>query len=230
MAKSERRRARTSTQLLLPFPKHFLIDVSVSRPSAWKGIFAESGNYATTILELGLQQNVDDDVVSETAEKIGAWVVTEDKEFHYEAATGGVFYTNIIFLVGENTLKHEQRLQVVKEVMNEVVNYAYLPGIGETQNYYIIWDLDTGQVRIKAPPTPPPELLRILPALSKSKNGLRNADLRKLWNCSSSTAWRKAACLVREGWLRKARKTKGRRYFRGPKLEEGFRRFISNGT
>jgi len=222
VAKGKRRPARINIQLPLPFPTHFLIDASVSRPSEWKRIFAEKGNDATTVIELGLQQNVDDDVISRTAEQIGAWVVTEDKEFHYDAASGGVFYPNVVFLVGDTALEYEHRLHVMKDA----INYVYVPDIDEVQRYYVICDLDTGQVRIETPPTPPPELLRILPALSQSKYGLKNADLRKLWNCSSSTAWRKATRLVLDGWLRKAKKTKGRRYFKGPKLEGEFRRFI----
>lgn len=228
MTKSERRRGRIGEQLPLPFPTHLLIDASVSRPREWKRIFAEIDIDTTTLPELGVQQNVNDDVVSKTAKQIKAWVVTEDKEFHYEAASGGVYYPNVIFLVKEKetTLGHRPRLQVMEQAMN----YAYWQPIDEFQSYSIVCNLDTGQVRIQPPPIPPPELLKILPALSQSRYGLKNADLRRLWSCSNSTAWTKATHLVSEGWLRRGGRTKGRRYFKGPKLEEEFRRFISKGT
>ncbi|MBC7109278.1 MAG: DUF5615 family PIN-like protein [Methanomassiliicoccales archaeon] len=225
MTKSEKGLPQAGTQLPLPFPKHFVIDASVSRPSEWKEMFTENGDQVTTITELGLPQNAPDDVISVTAKGIGAWVLTQDREFHYDAALRGVFYSKIVYLVGTTT-RIPADIKALSKATKGAIEQVSCVDTGGNQNFFVIVDLDSGQVRVEATPSPPSELLAILPALSQSRHGLKNADLRKLWGCSRSTAWKKALRLVQEGWLRKAGKTSSCRYLKGRKLEEDFRRIV----
>ena len=213
-------------QLPLPFPHRFLIDECVPHPWNWKEALEKTGADVATVHEYELLGK-GDDIVSTTAKRKRAWVVTEDYRFHYGTVSRGVSSPNIVWIEGKEPLDTDTVEEAVGEITK--VCYSFPAEISAEQNcYFIRYNLATGECLTETYPSPPPELLKVLPLLRKKPQGLANVDLRNVWGCSASTAWRKAKRLVLEGWLHKVGKTKRRRYFKGPKLKSfaGFSRSI----
>ena len=210
-------------QLPLPFPPRFLIDECVPQPWNWKEALEKTGANVATVHEHELLGK-GDDIISTTAKRKRAWVVTKDYKFHYEAVSHGVSSPNIVWIEGNQPLDTDTLEEAVGEITK--VCYSFATEIGMEQSHYFIhYDLNTGKCVIETCPPPPPDLLKVLPLLKKKSRGLANVDLRDAWNCNASTAWRKAKQLVLDGWLHEVGKTKGRRYFEGPRLE----RFVALG-
>lgn len=204
-------------QLPLPFPSsipNFLIDECV--PHFWdlKAELKRAGVNATVAPEAGLCGKKDN-VVSKAARELCTSLITTNYRFNYDTLFKGEGVAeappNIVWIDG-----YPQDISTFVGALQEMANIT-----NNTSSANIRWFMYyscTGNFVIEGTQIPPLLILKILPHLSKAKWGLANVDLRTIWGCSRSTAYRRARQLVWEEWLHKVGKTRGRRYFKGPKL------------
>ena len=198
------------------FSRCVLIDECVPHPWDLKTALESKGVDATFVYEHDLCGK-GDSIVSRTAKKLGAVVITTDYKFSKEAVIQGEVPPDIVWIDRKQTSYTSTLINALKEIVNNSYhNYSY------NLRYFCS---SAGECQRKEVELPPPELQKILAYLDKNaaKKGLSYADLTGIWNCSRSTAWRRAKKLVIEGWLHKVRKGRETRFFRGNKLKRFLR-------
>lgn len=195
------------------FPGRLLIDECVPHLWGLKAALENKGVDVTVVHEYDLRSK-GDSIVSRTARKLGAPIVTTDYKFNKETITQGAAPPDIIWIDKKQT----SYTSALVDTLKEIAENPYHTCSGNLRRF--TYCSSAGECQHKEIELPPPELQEILAHLDKNitKKGLSNADLRNIWNCSRSTAWRRAKKLVIEGWLHKVRKGRETRFFRGSRL------------
>ena len=195
-------------------PVRVLIDECVPHPWDLKTALESKAVDATVVHEHNIRSK-NDSIVSITARKLEAIVITTDYKFNQETITQGEVPPDIIWISRQQASYTSAIIDALKEITED----PYPTCSGNLRHF--TYCSPAGVCRRKEVELPPPELQDILVYLDKStaNKGLSNVDLRNIWNCSRTTAWRRASKLVIDGWLHKVRKGREIQFFRGPKLK-----------